>query len=503
MPAILKHNIRKYVGMPLALLAVISMLFSAVERQGTTESYEMFVLRMLTDHYLLIYAMTPIFIFSVFRTLEEDTPFLLVRSRKFVRYFYTKYLAGSIFAILFVLLQVLVVMITGIGLPLDNAFLVSNEEPLFTHLEAVFGTPVLAAVCSCLYMMVGLAFLCMSILTIYHFFGHRIVTGVVLAAYGIMALSIKIPALGALPFITLNRYVILHHNFTVPNGVWWSIAGMVVLLLVQWLWIRYAWYCPFSRSWKWSPKGLLFYYAHALWTRRNFLWLVMVTGGLTLWMAIIGGEESVQDYMLRFFYGQELGTFHLLTFLQQLIFYGTPLYVLALFMEKWSSEDHLSVFIRIKHKKKWPAAVILNGIGIHAVYTALTFGFLIMWSLLMNKSWTAGTLPVPDTMGAGMWPVFALLKMMEFSLLFLALFLLFLWLKNITAAYLLVMGAHALNLIAGPALAYNPAGLVTVSRLLLLEGQTVSSLIQVFTVLVMGLILLLFLVRRSYPRFFQ
>lgn len=46
------QNIRKLTGAPPRLFAIIYSLFCIVERKATTDSYEVFVLRMLTDHYL-------------------------------------------------------------------------------------------------------------------------------------------------------------------------------------------------------------------------------------------------------------------------------------------------------------------------------------------------------------------------------------------------------------------------------------------------------------------
>src|SRR5699024_6273158 len=117
-----------------------------------------------------------------------------------------------------------------------------------------------------LYMIAGLAFVGMSILTVFHFFNRRVVTVLILFAYGIMALSIKITGLGNLPFLTINRYIILHHNFEVENGVLWSITGMIVFFTIQVVLIQFAWYKKISISWNIKIKGLFFYYARALWT---------------------------------------------------------------------------------------------------------------------------------------------------------------------------------------------------------------------------------------------
>ncbi|WP_332699096.1 hypothetical protein [Halalkalibacter lacteus] len=504
MISILKQDVRKYIGAPLLLLAVILILFSIVERQGTFDNYEVFVLRMLTEHYLLIYCMTPIFLLSIFRNLEEDTPFLLIRCRNFTSYFYTKWLAISIYAILFVLLQIIIVVIMGIGLPQGNVYPLnsSSENELFYYFEAVLSTPLLATISSSVYMMVGLATVGVSILTIFHFFDRRVVTVMVLLAYGIMAISIKIPTIGSLPFITLNRYIILHHNFAMENGVLWSVTGMIVLVYVQIICIRFTWSRKLSLSWKVTGKGLFYYYAQALWTRKIILLLCVIVGILTIWKAMNGMEESLQDYILRFFYGQEIGNFHLLTFLEQLIYYGTPLYLFALFIETWCSDDNLPVFMRIKQKKKWLFAIVLNGLIFHIIYIILTFAFLFIFYYLSNKTWIAHTIQISENIQMSIWPIFICLKILEFSALFFMFFLLFIWLKNVTASYLIVMAMHALNIVPNMLLSYNPAGLATIARLEILEGSTGIPLSGAFTVLILGFSLLLIFISRSYKRFF-
>lgn len=503
--SILKHDVRKHIGMPLLLLAIIYILFSIVERQSTLDTYEMFILHMLTEHYLIIYCMTPIFLLSICRNLEEDTPFLLVRCRNFTQYFYTKWLAVSIYAILFVLFQIIIVVIMGIGLPHGNVYPVnsSGQYELFYYFETIFSTPIMSAVSSSVYMMVGLAFVGMTILTIFHFFDRRVVTVLILLAYGIMAISIKIPALGSLPFITLNRYIILHHNFTMKNGVLWSIIGMIVLLIIQVLCIRFAWYRKISLSWNVARKGLFYYYARALWTRKNILLLCGIVGILTMWKAMNGPEESYQDYFIRFFYGQKIGSFHLITFLEQLIYYGTPLYLFAIFIETWCSDDNLPIFIRIKQKKKWLFAIVSNGLIIQIIYIALTFVLLFICALLTNKAWLTHTIPISESIHTSIWFVFIFLKIIELSILFLMFFLIFIWLKNVTATYLIVMAMHALNIVPSALLSYNAAGLITMARLQILEGSIGISLSKAFAVLLFGSILLLVVISRSYKRFFN
>lgn len=505
MSSFLKQDVRKFIGAPLGLLAIIYILFSLAERQVTSDSYEVFVLRMLTDHYLLIYCMTPIFLLSFFRNLQEDTSFLIIRFRKFSRYFYVKWLAILIFAILFVLLQMIIVLIMGTGLPLENVFPTAStaENELMSYFSTFFSSPVVAIFSVSLYMMAGLAFVGMSILTIFHFFNRRVVTVFILFAYGIMALSIKITGLGNLPFLTINRYIILHHNFEVENGILWTITGMIVLFIIQVVLIQFAWYKKISIFWNVKIKGLFFYYARALWTRKNILLLLVILVMLTIWKSTAGIEESVQDYVIRFFYGSEIGSFHLITFLEQIIYYGTPLYLFAIFIERWCTDDNMHVYIRTRKKKTWLSSIISNGLIFHIIYFSLSFVLLFIMGVLTDKSWFTHTIQISENLQYDVWLIFICLKILEFSVLFLIFILLFILLKNVTVAYLIVMSMHGFSLIPVIFSSYNPAGLVTVARLQVLDGSIGITLTQALVILIVEFILLLVLVSLSYKRYFN
>lgn len=502
MISILKHEVRKLISFPLWFLIAIDILFLIAERQNTSDHFEIFTLRMLTEHYLLIFCMTPIFLLSIYRSLEPVSPFILIRSRQFTNYFYTKWLSILFYTLLFVLLQVLIVVITGIGLPHGNFYPTSSafENELFYYFEATISNPLVAILLAVLYMFIGLSFVGISILTIFHFFSRKMVIFVILLAYIMMILSIKMPTFSHLSFLSMNRFIILHHNFLVDHGVLWSIIQIIGLFIVQVILIRFAWYRKFSISWR--PKGMFYYYALSLWTPQNWFILCGILGILTLWKSQVGMEESVQDYFLRFFYGFEIGDFHILTFLEQLVYYGTPLYLFAIFIQSMCSEKHFHVFIRIKKKRNWVLAVVSNGILWSILYTCLTFGFLILLSVLTNKSWTSHTIQTIESLQLFDWLMFFFLKILEFSLLFLLFFLLFICLKNVTVSYLIVMAMHAMNLLSFQIFRYNPAGIGTIARLKILEASNGIPLNHALLLLSIGVILLLSLIRGSYKRYF-
>lgn len=131
------------------------------------------------------------------------------------------------------------------------------------------------------------------------------------------------------------------------------------------------------------------------------------------------------------------------------------------------------------------------------------FAFLFILGVLTDKSWVAHTIHISEKIQCTIWPIFLCLKIIEFSVLFLLFFCLFIWLKHVTAAYLIVMSIHALNFIPSEIFSFNPASLVTIARLQIVDGSAGLSFMQAFIVLFIALFLLLGVVSRSYKRYFD
>lgn len=501
MVSVVQHNIRKQIGLPLLLYVVIYVLLALVERQTTTDYYFTFVLRMLTDHYLIIYCMTPIFLLSIFKLLEENMMLILVRCRSFSQYFYSIWLAIVAFSMMLVVIQIALSAIIAIGLPMNGSFPVpsSGREELFEFLSITYSSVFTAILGSSLYMAAGLSFVGITILTSHHFFHRKFVIGTVMLAYVLMVASVHVPAISELPIITMNRYVILHHNFVIHNGVLASVASMLVLTAVQVCAIQLFWHRKLILSLKWKISGLFSYYAQAIWTNKANIWLSVVVIVLVIWKASNGYAQSMQDYAVIFFWGQEIGRFHLITLLEQLIYYGAPLYVLAVTLEHMSSTDQLFVYVRSKRKRNWFLAFISNGLLYQLIYVMITIILLLIMGLLFGKTWTESAAHIE----LGLWASLFGAKVLELSIMFLLFFLLFIWLRNVTAAYLIVMATHAVNICSVSWLAYNPAGLVSFARLQILAEST-GIPVHIATWILIGSFTFLVIINGySYKQFFE
>ncbi|KAB8137734.1 hypothetical protein F9U64_07975 [Gracilibacillus oryzae] len=244
MISLIKREWKGYLGSPLIFLIIIFLLYSYAERQETNETYEIYLLRVLTYYHLLIFCMIPVFLLSIYRNLSDDLSYVLIRFTKFASYFYTKWLGIFMFSAFFVALQVITVCLVGIGLPIGNYFSESlpAADTLFQTFKNSFSTPLATLIYSSVYMVAGLSFVGITITTLYHFFDRRFVVILIMFVYLVMIVGLKIEAIGNLPFITMNRYIILHHNIIMPNGVLWSITGMISLTFIQSIIIQKAWH---------------------------------------------------------------------------------------------------------------------------------------------------------------------------------------------------------------------------------------------------------------------
>ncbi|KAB8137733.1 hypothetical protein F9U64_07970 [Gracilibacillus oryzae] len=249
-------------------------------------------------------------------------------------------------------------------------------------------------------------------------------------------------------------------------------------------------------------KGLFYFYSRIMWTMNNLVPAIMIILVLTFWKGI-GQGESLQDDFLRFFYGQEIGEFNLLTLLEQLIYYGTPLWLLAAFLSQWFSRNHFTILIRSEQKRKWLRALMLTGLGFQVFYVGVTFLSITFIGILTNKSWNVSALQIGECLDNNIEIIFFCLKIVEFSLLYLFLLLLYIWTENATISFLLVMSLHMLNILPLDFLIYNPAGMVTFSRLVLLNGQTEMPAIYVLSLLGSLLLLIASFIRLSLERIFR
>lgn len=498
------HQLRNYFGLPLVLLSFINILLTYYRRDDPIDGYVVFVLKGLTDHYFIIYCFMPIFLLTILRNLQEESPSVLIRFKRFSHYFFSKCLAVVIYAVIFVSIQVLIILIIGSGLPLENTYVYTSgvEGELVEVFKAKYASPTLAVFSVLIFMIIGLGFIGISIMTIFHFFQRKVVITMILFSYVVMSLSIKISFLHWLPILGINRYVILHHNFLIANGTWLVAIEMGLLFLIQVTLVRWFWFKQLTLKIQ-VPKGMMFYYTRALWTTKNFIIMFLVLSSLVLYKSILSGEETTQDLFVRFFYGLEPGSVHLLTFIEHLIYSCTPLYLFSVFLEKWCSPTSFHLNSRAKKKKTILSSILLTGFLFHVVYVVLSYILLFIVGVASNKSVVGNTVLLSQGITSNDFLAFGLWKIGEFTVLFLLLFFVFLRTKNVTIAFLSILVLHVVNLLPSTIFLYNPVGFVSIARLGWRESVTTFSWLEVSLFLFIVIGLLFVLVNYSYKRYFD
>ncbi|ALS74079.1 hypothetical protein AUC31_01890 [Planococcus rifietoensis] len=169
-------DIRRFISWPLFLAIGGIFLLTFSERQLTEDSYELFLLRMVSEQYYLLFFMLPLYLLSIYVNLEPGLPNVVIRFKTFSSYFFTRSFAILFNTGLFVSVHVLVICLLGLGLSSQNLFMVSDTTSniLLNEYAKHFDTPLSAIFVSVLFMLAGLSFLSFLMQTFHHFFGKRV-----------------------------------------------------------------------------------------------------------------------------------------------------------------------------------------------------------------------------------------------------------------------------------------------------------------------------------------
>ncbi|MFD1929075.1 hypothetical protein ACFSFY_13615 [Sporosarcina siberiensis] len=503
MSIIIWSDIRKFTSHFFFLTIAVVLLVSFSTRQVTTESYEHFLLRIVSDQYYLLYFMTPLFLLNIYKNLDIGLPIVIFRFKTFSNYFFTKSVAILINTALFVFVQILVICLIGIGLHSNNHFSISDNSAdiLFLEFAKHFSTPLTAISVSILFMILGLSFLGFMMQILHHFFGKRMLIFLIMGSYLLMILVFKYPSLSNLSFITINRFFIFHHNFHAPYAWIWTISSILGLGISAVLVIKNYWNHSVRININFQLQGLFFYFSRMLWKPKNIGISLLILLLIYTWNSATYPTQTIEDTFLLFFYGQELGQFHLMTFIEQLVYNGTPLYLIAVFTEQMQRSSRLTLWVRIQYKSNWFRAVLGNSLLFLTCYLLLTLFIIILLGMLNNQGWNDVTqLMNPASPENWMFKLFAL-KFLEFCVYYFGFLFLFLKTRNVTIAFLIVFASHLLLLIPLQFLHYFPIGLGTLARVNLIVGSNGIPFIHAIAILTGCTLILYSLCYASYKRF--
>lgn len=466
---------KRHVGIWKILLALffVSVLFgksvpcSAGGGNGAGLTYEQYLLSAATDHYYTVYFLLPVVLLCCFTFIEDDSEIVIGRFRSYFCYFMKKWAGTALAAGGIVLFQSAGILLSGIGLPPDNTWLLAEgalEAELFSVLGSWFPTPLRAFYAVLLYEFAGIWMLSGVAMWICRFTGRKQAVRIFMTLYVYSALWIKIPFLQSLPVTGLNHLLVLHHDFTAAWRFPVTMATALFLLLaLVWSVRFFGRRAGMSMAEKGHGNGMCRYCFRELFSVKNGMILLVCAGGITLYHSLrnpfsVSGEE----YMYTLFYGHGTGYFQAFPFLEMLIVTGTPLYLLAVFAEREVSEQSIFIPIRLKKRRELMAALLAAGMGFVAFYSVIWGVAGLAGAVCSGYRLTERSIKIL-VCAVGM-------KWLDIFLQYLLLLLISLCTKRVTVGFLALEAGNLLCVAPQEFSAWMPFGLSSMARIACRSG---------------------------------
>lgn len=369
---LLQRNLKGGVAGTLIGLFIVCLIFGLSVRTGTIQSHAQHCLAVISDHYYLLYFMFPLFLLLCYFVMGDDSDVVIMRYKTYFRYFMKKWLSLAAISFIFITAQLLAIALSGVGLPISYDWVIMGGSPtqeLFTVLASFFASPAICLVVIFAYMFAGLCVTVLVAMWIGHFMPGSWAIKTMILLYLLSVMSMRIEFIRELPITIFNHLTILHHNLTDPHRLKITIATAAVLVCgILWT-VKKYWNCNVIFANK-QAIGMTPYYCKELIDKKN----AIISGAIVIVM--IGwkylqsaGNISGADWIIRLFAGHGIGGFHVLNFIELLLLNGTPIYLIAIFIEKVTTENSAFITIRLKKRKK-----ILGGILTSAMLFILLYG---------------------------------------------------------------------------------------------------------------------------------
>lgn len=455
------------------------ILFGISGRVNTALTYEQHILSAMTDHYYLIYFMIPLYLLVCFSVIEDDVEIVVMRYRSYFRYFLSKWASIAILSALFMGIQLLAVLLSGIGLPPGNKWMLSEgsaQTELFSILLHYFSSPVSCFVVTALYMLLGLCISGIFCMWTAHFLPKSWASKALMTFYIFTAASIKMPFLQELPITGFNHWIILHHNLTGGHRfLITAITTLCVVILILWT-VKKHWHWQLTIHPK-KIKGLARYYLREAITKKNLLIMIVISSITALWKYIQNPNVIMADeWIVRLFAGHGTGAFHILSFLEMLITNGLPLYLLAIFIERVTGSHWIFVTARLKTRYELLDGILKTAFMLTAFYGLLLIVIPGIGISVLNLQTTAQTIPLLlSCIG---------LKLLDIMMQFLLMMVLYCLTKQITIGFLVLVALNLLCILPGWMSKYLPLGLSSISRIYLPQTQNGISVFEACGILI-------------------
>ncbi len=437
----------------------LSLLFGLSGRTGGNTTIPLHVLALLNDQYYFIFAVLPVFLFLCASVMEDDGPFALLRYGTYGRYFFARWRALAVLSVVFWLGQMLALLLSGLGLPIDGGWNIGVGQPkeeIFLLLQGIFNTPIGAAFCSTGYLLLGYWMTGLTTLWLGHFCQRSLAVKLLMGLYVLAVAYVKLPIMSRPPFVFftgLNHWVLLLHNLTEP---WRPIltAGTTLGLVTGMVW-------SVRLKWRWRPNmpqhrqtGLARYYRRLLFSKQNVLMLAALILLLAAWSWLRGGPpEDGTDWLLRLFAGHGAGYFSPMDLMFLLAIDILPLWALCSFSERVAGERSAFLTIRLTRRRELMQAIL----GTACPWILLYGCFLVMAAVIP---------PLMPDLSVDVWLTLAAvgLKLLDIGVQFLLILTALCLTGQTTAGFVAVVVLHFLCVLPIP---WFPVGLSSLIRLAL------------------------------------
>ena len=458
MKTLIKLELNKLTSNKLLFLLFGLTIFSMDERITQTLSSQQFILYIFTEHYYLTYLMMPIFMLSIYSSLDDDMEYILIRSTSYWNYFKGKLAVYGIFSFMFVIAQFVVAFIMSIGLRSDNNFNVPNNPSyeLFGYYSQHFSSVTQAIFINCIYMIAGLFIVSIAFFTINNFFNKKVSTKIIIIAYILMIFGLKIDKVNNLPIVFIDNYIIFHRNFGYDLKLFINILTMTTVLIVVCILNKKYWNKKLKI--KDIRKNKISYYKRLLFSRYNIVMICSVLILMSFWGLLKGNSsfESMNDYLVNLFVGHPVNNIRIIEFLEMLVLNTTPIYIIAIFLEQESSERSLFINIRFGKGIKWMNSILKTSMLFVVSYVLLNIAIPIAIGIFNNIPITSQVIQLSTNI--------FIIKVLDLSLQVLVLILLYSLSKNMTLSFLSLLLLNSLCFLPFKWCLYLPFGISSLSR---------------------------------------
>lgn len=436
-----------------------SLLYGMSERVAASLTYEQHILSVITDHYYLIYLIIPLYLFICFTVIEDDSEVVIMRYGSYSRYFLSKSASIAVISMIFIGILLIAIFVTGIGLPFENEWMLSEgaiQRELFAILSGYFTSPLSCMVVSTFYMFLGLCVSGIFCMWIAHFLPKSWTIKLVMGLYIFTAVVIKIPVLQSLPMTGFNYWIIFHHNLLGENRLLITVVTTIVLIIVILYTVKRHWNWQFSIQLN-KKIGLTPYYCREALTKKNLLILTVVLSVLAIWKYLQNPNVIVaDDWIIRLFAGHGIGQFHLISFLEMLLSNGLPIYLLAVFIERVTSNHSIFVTIRLKKRFEIIKGILQTSFIFMAFYGLLLLAIPVLGILSLNLQISTQTISLLFFCVG--------LKLLDITIQYLLIMVIYSVTKEITIGFLVMIGINLLCILPEAISAYLPFGCSSLAR---------------------------------------